>query len=81
MPKISDTQSVTLSAASQRDSGSLGPRISPALLRLALAWEIQASARSGLSRTTQQRLAQLGQGKTPYHGCAGRNAACTRVGR
>lgn len=47
-----------------RHTGCPAPRISPALLRLALAWEIQASVRGGLSRTTQQRLAQLGQRKT-----------------
>lgn len=35
------------------------PRISPSLLRLALAWEIQAKAMGGLSRATQQRLAQI----------------------
>jgi hypothetical protein len=40
------------------------PRISPRLLRLALAWEIQASVHGGLSRATQQRLAQLARGDT-----------------
>ncbi|WBY08141.1 DUF2924 domain-containing protein [Sphingomonas sp. 7/4-4] len=40
------------------------PRISPALLRLALAWEIQTRAYGGLSRITQQRLAQLTAAKT-----------------
>ena len=40
------------------------PRISPSLLRLALAWEIQAKAYGGLSRTTQQKLDQQKRGKT-----------------
>ncbi|MBB5716904.1 DUF2924 domain-containing protein [Sphingomonas aerophila] len=40
------------------------PRMSPALLRLALAWEIQARATAGLSRSTQQRLDQLAAAKT-----------------
>jgi hypothetical protein len=40
------------------------PRISPNLLRLALAWEIQAKALGGLSRTTQHKLDQLACGKT-----------------
>ena len=45
-------------------TGTPAPRISPKLLRLALAWEFQACAHGGLSRSTQQRLAQLSQGKT-----------------
>jgi hypothetical protein len=40
------------------------PRISPSLLRLALAWEMQARAFGGLSRTTQQKLDQISAGKT-----------------
>jgi hypothetical protein len=40
------------------------PRVSPAMLRLALGYEIQAHAFGGLSRVTQQKLAQLGRGKT-----------------
>ena len=40
------------------------PRISPSLLRLALAWEIQAKAYGGLSRQTRQTLDQLGRAKT-----------------
>lgn len=40
------------------------PRISPSLLRLALAWEIQARASGGHSRSIQQQLAQLSAGKT-----------------
>lgn len=35
------------------------PRVLPSLLRLALAWEIQACAGGGLSRATRQALAEL----------------------
>jgi hypothetical protein len=59
----------SLSSAELRErwtrlTGAPVPRISPALLRLALAWEIQARAQGGLSRITQQRLAQLAAAKT-----------------
>jgi hypothetical protein len=40
------------------------PRVSPAMLRLALGYEVQARAFGGLSRVTQQKLAQLARGKT-----------------
>src|SRR5688572_11671472 len=40
------------------------PRISPSLLRLALAWELQAKVHGGLSRRTSQKLAQLAGAKT-----------------
>ena len=40
------------------------PRISPSMLRLALAWEIQARALGGLSRATQQKLEQVARAKT-----------------
>jgi len=48
----------------QRLTRSAVPKISPALLRLALAWEIQASAWGGLSRQTRQTLDQLARAKT-----------------
>ena len=35
------------------------PRVKHTLLRLALAWELQASVYGGLSRRTEQRLAQI----------------------
>ena len=44
--------------------GSPAPKISPKMLRLALAWEIQARASAGLARTTSQMLDQLGRGQT-----------------
>ena len=40
------------------------PRISPSLLRLALAWELQARAHGGLSRETTRKLDQLERGLT-----------------
>jgi hypothetical protein len=44
--------------------GAPRPKMSPSLLRLALAWEIQARAQGGLSRTTRARLEQIGAAKT-----------------
>ena len=40
------------------------PRISPALLRLALAWELQARRLGGHSREVTRQLDQLARGKT-----------------
>ena len=40
------------------------PKVSAALLRLALAWELQAAVLGGLSRQSLQRLEQLVAGKT-----------------
>jgi hypothetical protein len=40
------------------------PRVSPALLRLALAWELQARATGGLSRETTRTLDQMARGVT-----------------
>lgn len=48
----------------RRLTGSPFPRVSPKMLRLALAWEIQARAYGGLSRKTQQILDQLARGLT-----------------
>jgi len=45
-------------------TGTPSPRISPAMLRLALAWEIQARAGGGLSRSATRTLDQLGRGET-----------------
>lgn len=59
----------TMSSAQLRErwvavTGAVVPRISPSLLRLALAWEIQARAQGGLSRATRQNLDQLERGLT-----------------
>jgi len=48
----------------RRLTGTPLPRVSPAMLRLAVAWEIQARAYGGLSRETQRKLDQLGNAKT-----------------
>lgn len=40
------------------------PRIGPSMLRLALAWEIQAKAHGGMPRKLTTRLDQLGRGLT-----------------
>ncbi len=40
------------------------PRLSPAMLRLALAWEIQAKGNGGHSRGALQTLAQIANAKT-----------------
>jgi hypothetical protein len=59
----------TMSSAHLREhwaklTGSVVPRVSPAMLRLALAYELQAKAHGGLSRATQRTLAQLACAKT-----------------
>ena len=48
----------------QTVTGSPLPQVSPRLLRLALGYELQVAALGGLSRQTQQRLAQIASGKT-----------------
>ena len=45
-------------------TGTPVPRVSPALLRMALAWELQARAHGGLSRETTRMLDQLARGVT-----------------
>lgn len=45
-------------------TGRVVPLVSPSMLRLALAYEIQSEALGGLSRATQQRLDQLVRAKT-----------------
>lgn len=57
----------TLSSAQLREAWgtitrSVVPRVSPAMLRLALAWEIQARALGGLPRGVTAALDQLGRG-------------------
>jgi hypothetical protein len=48
-----------------RATGTPVPRVSPSLLKLALAWEIQATALGGLPRETTRALDQLERGLTP----------------
>jgi hypothetical protein len=52
----------------QRLTGRPIPKVSPSLLRLALGYELQASALGGLSRSTQQKLTQLAAAKTRTSG-------------
>jgi hypothetical protein len=59
----------TMSSAQLKDewrrlTTSPAPQISPKMMRLALAWEIQARALGGLSRETTRRLDQLAAAKT-----------------
>jgi hypothetical protein len=59
----------TLSPAQLRErwkqiTGAVLPKVSPNLLRLALAYELQAKVYGGLSRKTQQRLIQIAAAKT-----------------
>ena len=53
-----------LRAEWQRAIKTPAPSISRNLLAMALAWELQARAYGGLSRTTTQKLTQLAAGKT-----------------
>jgi hypothetical protein len=46
------------------ETGSAVPRVSPKLLRLALAWEIQARRLGGHNRETTRTLDQLARGQT-----------------
>lgn len=61
---LEDMSSSELRTHWQRLTGAVAPRISPKMLRLALAWELQARELGGLPRATQQKLDQLGAGKT-----------------
>lgn len=59
----------TMSSAQLRDrwtsaTGKVLPKVSPSMLRLALAWELQARVHGGLSSRTRQRLDQLDRAKT-----------------
>lgn len=46
------------------ETGGTVPKVSPKLLRLALAWEIQARRLGGLTRETTRLLDQLARGET-----------------
>ena len=63
------TALATLSPAQLREqwrkvTGKVLPRVSPAMLRLAFAHELQTKALGGLSRASQQRLDQAAAAKT-----------------
>ena len=61
---LEDLSSSELRATWQRLTGEVAPRVSPKLLRHALAWELQAKAHGGLPRKVQQALDQLAGAKT-----------------
>ena len=61
---LEDMSSSELRAAWQRLTGEVAPRISPKLLRHALAFELQARALGGLPRKVQQALDQFAAAKT-----------------
>ncbi len=48
--------------------GTPAPKIGTSMLRLALAWEMQARAQGGLSRGTSRALDQLARGRTRTDG-------------
>ena len=59
----------TMSSAELKDewralTKSPAPKISPKMMRLALAWEMQAKAFGGVSRETTRKLDQLAAAKT-----------------
>ena len=64
LARVRDMSSADLKDQWRRLTGSPLPRVSPAMLRLALAWEVQARAYGGLSRVTRQKLDQLARGVT-----------------
>jgi hypothetical protein len=49
-------------------TGTTAPRVSPKLLRLALAWRLQADALGGLSPGTRRKLAQVATGRPTTQG-------------
>ena len=61
---LEDLSSSDLRAAWQRLTSEVAPRVSPKLLRHALAWELQARAHGGLPRKVQQALDQFAGAKT-----------------
>jgi hypothetical protein len=65
--QLETMSSAELRAGWVRLTGTPRPRISPSLMRLALAWEIQARAHGGLSRALQQKLEQVARGRTRTH--------------
>lgn len=61
---LDDLSSPALRDEWRRVTKTVVPRVSPSMLRLALAWEIQAGAYGGLSRATTRALDQLARGIT-----------------
>lgn len=61
---LDDLSSATLRERWVTVVGGVVPRVSPRLLRMALAWELQAKAYGGHSRATTRLLDQLARGAT-----------------
>lgn len=64
LARLDALTSAELKAEWRAFTGAPLPRVSPSLLRLALAWEIQASVHGGLPREVTRKLDQLAAGKT-----------------
>jgi hypothetical protein len=64
LARLATLSSAELKEEWRRLTKSPVPRISPKMMRLALAWEIQARAYGGLSRETTRKLDQLAAAKT-----------------
>jgi hypothetical protein len=64
LARLEDMSSADLRARWRTLVGGPAPKISPKMLRLALAWEIQARASGGLPRAVTQALDQLQRGLT-----------------
>lgn len=62
--RLETLSSTELKAEWRALTGTPLPRVSPSLLRLAFAWEIQARALGGHSREVVRRLDQLATGQT-----------------
>lgn len=65
--ELAELESMTIGELRIRWSNLTGrvvPRVSTPMLRLAVAWELQSRALGGLSRGTQQRLAQIAAART-----------------
>lgn len=64
LARLEEMASVDLRARWRTLVGGPAPKVSPKMLRLALAWEIQARATAGLPRAVSQALDQLARGQT-----------------
>lgn len=70
LKRLNDMPAADLRARWRGLVGTPAPRISPKMLRLALAWELQARANGGLPRAVTQALDQLARGQTRTRGPA-----------
>jgi hypothetical protein len=64
LARLPGLSSPELRKAWTRLTGRPCPAVSPKMLRLALAWELQAQAQGGLFRRTRQVLAQIANART-----------------